>query len=76
MAYLKHKDTGEVFPTNENLIKRGDMIPCNLDGSLIDASEAPVEKPKAVRKPRVKKEVEETEVPDVDLSDIDVDYEG
>lgn len=75
MSYLKHKDTGEVFPTNENLLKRGDMIPCNLDGSLIDSSPtaAEPEKPKA-RKPRAKKEEADGAVVD-DLSDFDLGEE-
>ena len=69
-GYVKHKDTGEVYPINEHLMKRGDMIPCNFDGSEVETVEAEV-KPKAPRKARAKKE-DQTAASVDDLDDFDL----
>jgi hypothetical protein len=56
MAYIKSTTTGEVFPINEHLLKRGDMVPCNIDGSPIELEvEEEAEKPRPTRqrKPKV-----------------------
>ena len=39
MPYLKHKDSGDVYPYNSDLAMRGDMIPCNANG----VEDAPLE---------------------------------
>lgn len=53
MAYLKNKDTGEVYPVNEFLIARGDMVPCDIHGNVVVAETPAAPK---TRKPRAKKE--------------------
>jgi hypothetical protein len=32
MAYLKHKDTGEILPYNPDLALSVEMIPCDVNG--------------------------------------------
>lgn len=84
MPYLKHKETGEVYPLNEHLLKRGDFIEVQdlndelpkpeLEEFVIEP--APKAKPKAKRKSEPKAEpvaVEPEpapEVEDVDVSDL------
>ena len=40
MAYLKHKDTGEIFPYNPDLALNVDMLPCDAEGNDVDEPEA------------------------------------
>lgn len=66
MSYLKNKTTGEVYPFNKDMFKRGDMLPCTLDGTLIeDAPAEPDSKP--ARKPRAKKATVVEDEPEVDV---------
>lgn len=60
MPYLKHKTTGEVFPLNEHLLKRGDFVEIeSLDDPLpaVETVELQLDTPKAKaeRKPRARK---------------------
>ena len=82
MPYLKHKETGEVYPLNEHLLKRGDFIAVedlndelpkpDLEEFVIEP--APKAKPKAKRKPKAKAEpVVEAPAPAVEPDDVDVD---
>jgi hypothetical protein len=41
-TYLKHVPSGDVYPFNADMFRRGDMEPCNLDGTpIIDAPAEP-----------------------------------
>ena len=78
MPYLKHKETGEVYPLNEHLLKRGDFIEVeSLDADLPkpELEEFVIETaPKAKRKPKAKAEpVVEAPAPAVEPDDVDVD---
>ena len=82
MPYLKHKETGEVYPLNEHLLKRGDFIEVeSLDADLpkpeleeFVIETAPKVAPKAKRKPKAKAEpVVEAPAPAVEPDDVDVD---
>jgi len=67
MEYLKHISTGDVYPANRYLALRGDMVPCNLDGST-DEEEA---KPK--RAPRKAKATPDDLISGLaDIADVDV----
>lgn len=82
MPYLKHKETGEVYPINEHLLKRGDFIEVqDLDDELpkpeleeFVIEPSPKAAPKAKRKPKPKAEpvtpAPAPEVDDVDVSDL------
>lgn len=81
MPYLKHKETGEVYPLNEHLLKRGDFIEVqDLDDELpkpeleeFVIETAPKVAPKAKRKPKAKAEpVVETPAPVPEVEDVDV----
>lgn len=82
MSYLKNLTTGEVYPTNEHLLRRGDFVAVeSLDAPapVVEEVTLDVPAPKAKRAPRKKEApvVEETPeasdetVPEVDLGDID-----
>lgn len=80
MPYLKHKETGEVYPLNEHLLKRGDFIEVqDLNDELpkpdleeLVISPAPKAKPKAKRKvePKAETPAPVPEVDDVDVGDL------
>lgn len=49
MVYLKHTPSGDIFPYNTDLAKRGDMVQCTVSGEELpptevinDPSNAPV----------------------------------
>ena len=82
MPYLKHKETGEVYPLNEHLLKRGDFIEVeSLDSDLpkpeleefvIEPTQKAAQKAK--HKPKAKAEpVVEAPAPAVEPDDVDVD---
>ena len=82
MPYLKHKETGEVYPLNEHLLTRGDFIEVeSLDADLpkpeleeFVIEPTPKAAPKAKRKPKAKAEpVVEAPAPAVEPDDVDVD---
>lgn len=61
MPYLRHKTTGEIYPMNEHLMRRGDFEAIE---SLPGAEPAPVvDEAVAPKKPRKKKEAVVEEVP-------------
>lgn len=78
MAYLKSRITGEVFPMNEHLLKRGDMVEVDsLDAELPSEVEdvvvlaTPTPKTRAA-KPRTPKPVTPTIPEGPSLDDLEV----
>ena len=77
MAYLRNIHTGEIYPMNEHLMRRGDFEPVETLETPVEVPEAPVaEKPRAAPKPRKKKAVEVPEAPEApEAPDLDFDDE-
>lgn len=76
MPYLRNIHTGEIYPMNEHLMRRGDFEPIEELPGAAQPEEAPAaEAPKKSRKPKapaapVEPVPEVTEVPDLlDLDD-------
>lgn len=83
MPYLKNLNTGEVYPMNEHLLRRGDFVEIEtLDAAAPAVEEVVLDAPKPKRARAKKAETVETPVDepefaaaDVDLGDIDIDVE-
>jgi hypothetical protein len=83
MPYLKNLTTGEVYPMNEHLLRRGDFVEVEtLDtpAPAVEEVTISVPEPKAKRAPRKKAEVvpeappiEDEDVGTDDIPDVDVD---
>lgn len=77
MSYLRNIHTGEIYPMNEHLMRRGDFEPVeSLQAPAeVEAAAPTAEKPKAAPKPRKKKDAEVPLEPVPDVPDPDLDFD-